>query len=208
MAEFESLNKVIDSLTPQQWYEIARADENGPLPPCCGNISDLRDDLLALLRCPLSLGAMQLGRALSDHGHDIDGPINGFTAALVAHLDRYRPDWRTAHLPDDDDLAEMNAFMTLARGFKRGDVVPAVEPYEWIARLGPALQLLMVGPLRRDEGTTLAWLDMVRDQLATALRGGAQPRVCLSLYDAARRIGVAGIEPTVAAAGRGGEEAR
>ncbi len=186
MDEYEGLESVISTLSPRQWYDIARAADDGPLGPCCANISELRDDLLAFLRSPVPIGAMELARKLTDGSHDFEGPIADFTKALCAHLSKCRPNWRAEVLPDDDDVAELMAWGSLAirRPF---EPVGERPPTEWLPVLAGALQAIAAPPGEVNESAATAWLIAVQGGLGAALLAGAPAQACMSAFDVARR---------------------
>lgn len=89
-------------ITPEQWMPILRGDEESLLPPCCGNVGHLREELT-----PLALGATftlspvdsltsaaaAFEKEVGDH-IETDSPLGRLATDLVAILDEHYPDWR------------------------------------------------------------------------------------------------------------------
>jgi hypothetical protein len=174
--------EILDALSPVEWLALISKSPDGPLPPCCAEISELRDDIIMLLRLFSPHQAALVARQLvGDHAHDgleRDAPIARLGVALTKWLDEAWPQWRGWQPPTEEDLADFEA---RAR-FGVDSPTQRLPRDHWAANLRAALDILAVPP--GDERTAEGWLAQVHARLGEALTAGVPAGVVLALQQA------------------------
>lgn len=87
-------------LTPAEWLGIARGSEDGLLPRCCAEISNLREELTHISMIdPDALWPSSAWIEVADQQHDLTGKILGVVQAVSEAVYQTNRSWR-------QDLAE------------------------------------------------------------------------------------------------------
>jgi hypothetical protein len=171
-------------LTDSDWVAVILADADGPLPPCCGELSMLRDRLVNYLVGRGDTGAaIALGQALEADTHlEGDHPIVALRTALTAHLDATVADWRNVDLDADAAAIDEFALRLALTGTSRTPVADPGPFEQWngpfttaASQLGVLEQL----PATDDRYSTFTTF---RDACNAARIAGAPTRLVDALY--------------------------
>lgn len=153
----------LDMLSDSEWLAIIRGDEDGPWPPCCGNVSQVRGALT-----DLAVGhgddrirrvARLMERELSEHldiGDDMVDVapastvrLRDMAVALIAQLDAATPDWRQQmDAQEAEGQAERIADRCTAQALSHHGAVAMVDDLGWIEILADSLVDLLGDPER------------------------------------------------------------
>lgn len=178
MRTLEDLVK--DLLSPQDWLALITGSEDGPLAPCCAEVSNLRDDMVTLLSLPTSLECWRVVAHLEESSHEWGSAMSQVKDALIAWLDSDDPTWRQRVLPTDEDLKRVEA--RWAVGEPGGNELQ--ESSHYLRKSAEAL--VELEQLSGDE--QLEMLSLLKAHLASGLAAGMSPRTVLSLWSAARSL--------------------
>ena len=178
---------VAASITPDDWYGIITADEDGPWPVCCGNVSAVREVLTELLTVGGAHEVARAGQALAgeagDHFDPADGsPIAALYAALCAHLDEVRPSWRTDDLDrDHDGFDDFWLKLSLTGTSEAPDAQPAPTA-EWGELFLEVSALIDVPPISAGDERRVEWFGEMKVRLEALRCAGAPTEVVAALY--------------------------
>lgn len=191
----EAIRLSLHALTAKQWFGLLTGDPEGVLPPCCAEISDLRDQLVALARMPTVHGAAAAVRSIfvDLETHGVPGELVELARALIDVLNVARPGWLETDLgvPDPERELVMRAHLELTGHYGPDSTYEPRPREEWSDGLRNAMRLVRdlvtfyILPESKEWSRQLAEVDSA---LVYAMRAGAPLQVLLSLHAAARGL--------------------
>lgn len=184
------------ALTAEQWFGLLTGDEGGVLPPCCAEISDLRDQLVELARMPTMHGAAAAVRsicALESHG--LGAHLAALSDALADVLDVARPGWLETDLgvPDPDRELVMRAHLELTGHYGSDSTYEPRPRVNWALAMLDAVESLsaIVMPYGDLVEPASAWERRYEVTLAKAtkvMRAGGPLRPLLTIVALAQEL--------------------
>lgn len=143
----ERITEVINFLVPREWMGLLERDDEGILPTCCGNISQLRDVLSTLLVERSTRSLIAAGQALEAEGdqHFESGPLIAFAGRVYELLDSEYLEWRSKDLAAEaKDTEAWMLKLTTAQTSSAPDA--ELAPYgQWAAAFDAAGKMMENG---------------------------------------------------------------
>jgi hypothetical protein len=180
-------DRIVAALSPTQWFEVIVGAEDGPWPPCCGNVSVVRDRLVAVVcgggELDWVAAAQALRAELGDH-LDPQSPVGRLYDVLVGVLDARRPGWADLDVvAEDADLDEFMLRVMLAGSSS----VPAAELTTFDV-WGPVFADAIAFAETPPPDALGEWFVGLRDRFDALRAAGAPvPVVAAAYQDAVRR---------------------